>query len=360
MGSVKDVIPCGESDVARRGTFVFSDRYSVFDWGRMPDEIPGKGAALCLMSAWNFERLEEIDIPTHYIDLIDNSNNLVKTDELKEPTNRMVVSLSTVIKPDFQEGRYDYSKFKNHRSRIDDYVIPLEVIYRNGAPDGSSFFKRVEALKEDSKELKKFLSRFGLREIPKPNTMFPATCYDFTTKFEETDRTLTKKEAYSISGLEKHHFDYLKKYRNNVAPFISGRAKEIGFVDFDGKMEFTFSMYVRLADVVGTLDENRFFFNGRHVSKELLRQHHKVHQKGWVDAVNQAKKSAEEKGVREWKQFVEIMPRNLEPELVRLVGEMYMSASDRWTGLNLFRVRPLEQVMEELDRYYVVEGREQE
>ncbi|MFO7833566.1 MAG: phosphoribosylaminoimidazolesuccinocarboxamide synthase, partial [Halohasta sp.] len=29
------------------GRFVFTDAYSVFDWGQMPDAIPHKGASLC-------------------------------------------------------------------------------------------------------------------------------------------------------------------------------------------------------------------------------------------------------------------------------------------------------------------------
>mgnify|MGYP002761158188 CR=1 FL=1 len=40
-----------------RGRFVFTDAYSVFDWGQMPDDVPRKGASLCVMGAYNFEEL---------------------------------------------------------------------------------------------------------------------------------------------------------------------------------------------------------------------------------------------------------------------------------------------------------------
>ena len=50
MGSVKDleVIKQPTQEAMGIGRFHFSDRYSVFDWGEMPDHIGAKGAALCL------------------------------------------------------------------------------------------------------------------------------------------------------------------------------------------------------------------------------------------------------------------------------------------------------------------------
>jgi len=67
MGSVKDleIITKPARDKMGVGRFRFSDRYSVFDWGEMPDLIEGKGAALCVMGAYCFERLEERGIKTH-------------------------------------------------------------------------------------------------------------------------------------------------------------------------------------------------------------------------------------------------------------------------------------------------------
>ena len=59
MGSVKDlqIIKKPTQTAMGVGRFLFSDRYSVFDWGEMPDHIEGKGAALCLMGAYCFEQL---------------------------------------------------------------------------------------------------------------------------------------------------------------------------------------------------------------------------------------------------------------------------------------------------------------
>ena len=50
MGSVKDlqIIKKPTQEAMGVGRFLFSDRYSVFDWGEMPDHIEGKGAACVL------------------------------------------------------------------------------------------------------------------------------------------------------------------------------------------------------------------------------------------------------------------------------------------------------------------------
>ena len=59
MGSVKDIEVTKQPTKTAMGIckFLFSDRFSVFDWGEMPDHIDGKGAALCLMGASCFEQL---------------------------------------------------------------------------------------------------------------------------------------------------------------------------------------------------------------------------------------------------------------------------------------------------------------
>lgn len=335
------------------GIFTFSDRYSVFDWGEMPNEIPGKGAALCMMAAYNFEMLEEEGIPTHYIGLLNSSKNIIRTCDLTEPSDQMVIKLSRVIEPEFLDGQFDYNFFVDNKGKLNNFVIPLEVLYRRGAPLGSSLFKKIKELEslERTEDLKLLLSTYGLTQKPKPGDLFPKIGYDFTTKFESTDRRLTDDEAYGISGLSEEQFGELEDLRNKVVELVSGRAHEVGFVDYDGKLEFIFFNGVMLADVAGTFDENRFMFNGEQLSKEFLRQYYKNYQPAWCEACDKAKEDAKIKGVKDWKSLVEIQPMRLPFELVDLVGEMYMSGSDKYTGLDLFKTRPLREVMGELSLY---------
>jgi len=356
MGSVKDLEIVKEPTKTElgEGIFRFSNRYSVFDWGKMPDQIPHKGKALCVMAAWNFERLEEQGINTHYLGLLDNSGRLTKIHSLREPSNNMVIKLSRVIMPKFENGRYDYSFFTQNRGKINNFVVPLENIYRRGAPEGSSLFDTIAKLEREEKqdELRILLTKYGLTQAPKPGDLFPQIGYDFTTKFESDDRKLGDEEAYKISGLTEKQFETLKNLRNSVADFVGRRAEETGLADYDGKQEYIlFNGTILLADVVGTLDENRIMLNGHQISKEILRQVYKTSQPGWHEGIIRAKEEAKKVGVKEWKSLMKIFPQRLKPRLVNLVGEMYAAGADRYTGLNLFKVRSLEKIIEDLRNY---------
>ncbi|MEZ4537053.1 MAG: phosphoribosylaminoimidazolesuccinocarboxamide synthase, partial [Cyanobacteriota/Melainabacteria group bacterium] len=55
--------------------FEFTDDFSVFDWGKMPDSISKKGLSLALIGAYFFETLstpetfEELKSSPHFTDL---------------------------------------------------------------------------------------------------------------------------------------------------------------------------------------------------------------------------------------------------------------------------------------------------
>ena len=357
MGSVKDIDVIREPNERELGVgmFEFSNRYSVFDWGEMPDEIPNKGAALCLMAAWNFEQAEAIGVKTHYICMTNPlGGGLIYTKTLHAPSDKMLVKLARVIKPPYGDGKYDYSPFTENRGRINNYVVPLENIYRRGAPPGSSLLKRIDELekKGDSKELISLLSKYGLTKRPKPGSIFPKMGFDFTTKFEKRDRELSDSEAYRISGLTKEQFSDLNSAKEKIANMVSERARKVGLTDYDGKHEYVLhDRNILLADVAGTFDENRFMLDDMPVSKELLRQHMKTAQKEWYEDIKRAKKEAEEKKIENWKSLVRVKPKPLEPRLVALVGEMYSSGANRYTGLEIFKARPLEKVMKDLGGY---------
>ncbi len=78
------------ADELGRGRFVFTNQYSVFDWGEMPDHVPKKGASLCTMGAFNFELLEVNDIPTHYVgrEVADSDEVRTWKDAVGEPPPR--------------------------------------------------------------------------------------------------------------------------------------------------------------------------------------------------------------------------------------------------------------------------------
>ena len=141
MGSVKDlkIIKKATEHKSGVGQFYYSDRYSVFDWGEMPDLILEKGKALCMIGAYFFEKLEQMGVSTHYRGLV-SGGTAVKLADLTEPVDTMEVDLVRVVKPGLEGENYDYSAYKNISSN---FLIPLEIIYRNSLPAGSSVFRRL-------------------------------------------------------------------------------------------------------------------------------------------------------------------------------------------------------------------------
>jgi phosphoribosylaminoimidazole-succinocarboxamide synthase len=344
MGSVKDleVIKKPNEDTMGIGRFVFSDRYSVFDWGEMPDLIEGKGEALCLMGAYCFERLEELGIKTHYRGLVDESGKVVRFDELKQPSNVMEIDLVNVYRPraTVKEGRlaYDYSVYT---LMLRNCLIPLEVIYRNGLPEGSSVFKRLE-------QGSATLADFGLDHYPRAGEKLTKPIFDVSTKLEEKDRYVTWEEAKRIAGLTSDEISEIQNLLLRVDRQISKLAARASLVNEDGKIELAFDAERELmvVDVVGTLDESRFTYNGLHVSKEIARQYYRKTK--WYKEVEEAKEKASAEGIEDWKKLVKTKPPKLEQKLKEIISQMYKATTNEVTKRKTFRVQNLSSLMENI------------
>ncbi|HLE74781.1 MAG TPA: phosphoribosylaminoimidazolesuccinocarboxamide synthase [Candidatus Bathyarchaeia archaeon] len=347
MGSVKDleVIQKPTRDAMGIGRFHFSDRYSVFDWGEMPDHIEGKGEALCLMGAYCFEKLEGIGVRTHYRGLVDETGKVVRFKELKRPTSIMEVNLVNVYKPETRKSQgkleYDYSLYT---SDLKNCLIPLEIIYRNGLPEGSSVFKRLEQGKVAIKDL-------GLDHYPKSGERFAKPILDVSTKLEETDRYVTWEEAKKIARLTNTELIAVKAVLSKVNDTISEIACRARLENEDGKIELAFDHERKLmvVDVVGTLDECRFTYDGVHVSKEIARQFYK--KTGWYRDVEEAKKTAENRGVKDWKALCKSQPPKLDAHLKTIIGEMYMAAANELTNRKLFDAPRLAEIIKSYRQY---------
>lgn len=342
MGSVKDLEIISKPEKNKMGIarFHFSDRYSVFDWGKMPDLIEGKGAALCIMGAYCFERLEEEGIKTHYRGVVRRDGKLVTTDELKEPVNVMEINLVNVFrpKPYREDGKlkYDYSIFTPN---LTNFLIPLEIIYRNGLPEGSSVFKRLEkGLKPED---------LGLNHHPKPGEKLKKPIFDVSTKLEEKDRYITWSEAQKIAGLTSEETKEIKQTLLCINNLITKMAARANLENEDGKIELAFDPKRKLmvVDVVGTLDECRFTYKGLHVSKETARKYYKKTE--WYKDVEEAKKEADAKGIKDWRSLCKSQPPKLHPHLKEIICNLYMAAANECTGLNLFDAPKLVDVLKE-------------
>jgi len=347
MGSVKDleVIKKPTKDAMGIGRFHFSDRYSVFDWGEMPDLIDRKSEALCMMGAYCFERLEDRGIKTHYRGIVDKGGKVMRFDEIKEPSNVMEISLVNVHKPKavVREGKlvYDYGIYTPN---LRNFLIPLEIIYRNGLPEGSSVFKRLEQGLITLEEL-------GLERYPKAGERLLKPIFDVSTKLEEGDRYVTWEEAKEMAALTYGEVVEIKELLLKVDMLISELAARAGLMNEDGKIELAFdpSRKLMVVDVVGTLDECRFTYDGLHVSKEIARQFYKKTR--WYHDVEEAKKTAVEKGIKDWKKICKTQPPKLDVQLRTIISKMYMATSNELTARKLFDVPSLVEIIEEYRRF---------
>jgi phosphoribosylaminoimidazole-succinocarboxamide synthase len=338
MGSVKDLIveKKAEKEKPGIGFFVFSDRYSVFDWGEMPDKIEKKGAALCLVAAYFFERLEELGIKTHYLGLLED-NERKRLFELKAPTNIMAIKLLRVLKPTIKNGNYDYSCYKKERKN---FLIPLEVIYRNSLPEGSSVFKR---LREGVLKLEDL----GLKEMPRPNTILEKPIIEFSTKLEATDRYITFEEAKAIANLSEEELMAIKEKTLLINKLISEEVSKIGLFNEDGKIEFGFDEERNLivVDALGTLDECRFTYEQIPISKEIARHYYR--KTAWYEEVEKAKKL----DPVNWKKLVKENPPPLPSELKTLIENIYLAYCNELTKRSFFSSPPLKELLFALKKF---------
>ncbi|MFB6221868.1 MAG: phosphoribosylaminoimidazolesuccinocarboxamide synthase [Halolamina sp.] len=319
-----------------RGRFVFTDEYSVFDWGQMPDRIPGKGRSLCTMGADNFERLEEASVPTHYRGVVGDEGRPAGDDPEAVPLGdadtaprEMAIDLTIVPDLPHTEHGYDYEAF--HTATGDHYLVPLEIVFRNEVPVGSSLRARTTPREVG----------VDLATWPERPVSLPEPVVEFSTKFEEQDRYLDETEAEEVAG--RADLDDLRETALAVNEVITERAADTGFVHEDGKIECLWvDGEVRVADVAGTFDENRFSRDGQQLSKEVVRQFYKRYDPEWVVAVTEAKVLADEQGVADWKSLCEESPDPLPGSVVETVAEMYAAGANAYTGRAWFDAPPID------------------
>ena len=336
MGSVKDLIVMEKPLKGKtgRGKFIFSDRYSVFDWGEMPDHIPNKGKSLCVSAAYFFEKLESMGIKTHYLGLVEN-NITKKLSNLKRPADNMEVKLVRVLKPLRKVSTYDYSIYKTENNN---FLIPLEIIYRKSLPEGSSVFKR---LKEGDLELKDL----DLQEVPLPGQILKKPFLDVSTKLEESDRYLGWEEAQKIAHLSDNELEEIRRVTLLINQLIGQEANKIGLKYEDGKIEFAFDEDRNLVvvDVLGTLDECRFTFEGMPISKEIARLYYR--ETPWFKELIDAKKKDE----LSWKDKVNLSPPPLPPRLKELISIAYCAFTNEITGRVWFpKILAMKEILEEI------------
>lgn len=293
-GSVKDIRGPITAPDGERLIFEFSDAYSVFDWGRMPDAIPHKGEALCITAAHFFETLEARGIRTHYLGVLEGESTEPKNlKACSAAPRRLMVKAADSARPKLNRGSESKLRF-----------VPLEVIFRFGFPAGSSALGRIPG------------AAAGAR-LPEP-------LIEFSTKLEDQDRMLSDREAASVAGISDAELDQLKSHAAKIARVIESELKRVGIVLWDGKVEFARDPNWVLVDSIGP-DELRLARDGVELSKEVLRAHYR--KTTWFKQLSDAKKTH----AADWRKAIP-NPPNLPQDLIRSVAALYADLANHLTS----------------------------
>jgi phosphoribosylaminoimidazole-succinocarboxamide synthase len=301
QGSVKDIF-----SRHRELIFSFSDRYSVFDWGVMPDELDGKGRSLALMSEFFFRQLE---VSHHGIGLCDSEGQPVK-----EADRFYKVNAVDVHRPDFINGSYHYDVYQKRPTNC---LVPLEVVFRFGIPKGSSLLSRISA--------QKYREELGLDRVYEEGEFLSAPVIEFSTKLENSDRYLSYAEASYISGMNQQEFLKLVDLAKNSANRLKDIFAGIDVVLWDGKFEFSFTEEsggvrdFQMVDSIGP-DELRLSYQSMTLSKEFLRQYYRTHP--WYLNIKESQKLASERNEENWKKICIEEFKSTPPKLDHLYKEV--------------------------------------
>lgn len=367
-GSVKDIyVASGSDDLL----FHFSDDFSVFDWGKMPDQIESKGLALTIIAAYFFEKFSEPE----FWQTLKSSSHLKRFDSQylasvfagqvygqlsQSGLTSHYVALSG--DKDFKVGEYQSNhknpiKLKVRRATVNRPVekqignapvyfydqprrdgltfIPLEIVFRFGAPAGSSILSR---LARDPN----YAALLGLKRTDyKAGDFFERPVIEFFTKLESSDRLLSYQEAALTAALDQDEFANLYAVSELIALALYHVFMERGIQLFDGKVESAVERSqgkskIVLVDSIGP-DELRLDYQGIQLSKEILRDFYR--QTSWYQDITASKAQAESEPGSKWQTIcrnkLKSAPPPLSANLKDGVSKMYLALASSLIGKDL-------------------------
>ncbi|MDO8594435.1 MAG: phosphoribosylaminoimidazolesuccinocarboxamide synthase [bacterium] len=247
QGSVKVIERENLTTIAFRHT----DKFSVFDVGSHPQEIPRMGNAVFRCSMASDRLLKAAGLQTAVVGQDDGDVILVH--EVSTPKDRPLLPSETNVMPRIEWLDRDYVAGSLGRD------------FRSGKKKPSDY-------------------GFADESVPPDGTRLPFPHHEATTKWEDVDRPMTNEETLAYAGLTVFQWRQGWRVINYANGILGIAAKAAGFRRLDGKKEMALVMVNGILmwmfiDALGNPNEDRYAPSDTlrpgyidHYSKEWLRQ----------------------------------------------------------------------------------------
>lgn len=256
MGSTRIAFPVEPGVIG----FRYTNKWSVFDRGPSPQEIPGLGAARCACAVKSFGLARQRGVPTHFVRQADEMTIHVREFGVpgKEPLS----------------------------GKVHGQVLNAEWIWRLLA-----YGSLLERLRRGERKPEDF--GFAPGTVVTEGMPLPVMIKECTTKFEAVDRHLSNEQTRQIIGFSQEQWERAWRLVGRAQDAITIPYDKAGFMRPDGKMELGMnsSGTFFVVDVFGTPDEDRIIDKetGELHCKDLLRN--KLKGLPWKAELDRAKKT---------------------------------------------------------------------
>jgi phosphoribosylamine--glycine ligase len=300
-GSVKNLYTLSDTELV----FEFSDDFSVFDWGKMPDTVPEKGRSLLLLASYLFRELSHPaswqgffrsslaaetlgsdfeKLPARLAAIAPALRRELESVGLRscfrgtypkggDPQGLIVEAFRGIPPKRVESGDVIGFDYSGHPTNAPGTLIPLEVVFRHALTDKSSFFERNPETKL------------------KPGHRFEVPLVEFFTKLEPTDRFIVSRdEACMVGRITPEKLPEMELRTVFLSLWLRRECELRSLELIDGKFEWGFDSEGRisLADAIGP-DELRLVEGTDRLSKEFLREYYRDSK--WFAEIQELKKA---------------------------------------------------------------------
>jgi phosphoribosylaminoimidazole-succinocarboxamide synthase len=298
--------------------FKFNSVFSVFDYGTLPPPVPLDNSTVALMAAFNFERLRELGVPSHYLSMVHEGEPISAGEAIARGVapDTLRVRLVNRLLPRHTSAGWDYAVFADPPSRH--FVVPVEFISRVTLPTHSSVWKRIDRGELSPADLglpetirpgecaapTPLRGRGSADGLPPPPSL-PHHILDYSTKYEPEDRYLRGEEARALTSFSPERWERINATTRRVSEILTDYAASKGVQRDDGKVEYVTLDHAGEVDVLGdavtTLHEDRLVLDGLDVTKQAIRDAIRRSSPEWAAEIDRAKREARARSVADFR-----------------------------------------------------------